>query len=644
MTKILKLSGVVMLILMSLFSGNMVVNAGTEVTVTTETELKNAVTTAGTTATTISIVSNITLTSALKIPSGAVITLTSSGGNISGNIGVESLIVINSGGTLTIGANASDTLTISGNTNSTGLGGAIRVGGTGMLSMNGGTITQNNSGTGGAVRINGNGTFIMNNGTLSQNNSDQGGAVYIAAKGKFVMNGGNVSANKSELGGGIYAAKDSIFELNGGLISGNKANDNGGGIYMFTDYATINAGEISNNSGRLGGGIYTEIGSTATFTNMYVAENTAQVAGGGMWFCPDGTPNYAVTNGVAVINNTADSNGNQFHSDAKNDSGASIYIGNRILGGGKITWYNDVQGARYQPGDTPINVGYQDPTQPLSLDNEVSSSDAQKAKDVAKLFITNNTAAYGGGFASNGVVHFGTQNEDISYTINKVWNDSDNQEGTRPDSITIELLQDGVVLETAVLNEGNNWTYTFSDLPSRVDLANGTHDYVYTIREQDTDNYNASYSEPIVNGMATTITVTNALKKGGFTLIKQDATTSARLAGAEFQLQKADGAIVQEALKTDSNGEIAVTDLAYGSYILIETKAPIGYVLDATPVALEINEETPTLTITVTNTVASVKELPNTGSNTIEVVLFGGGMLILGLVALKLIENRKSVR
>ncbi|EAE6208790.1 LPXTG cell wall anchor domain-containing protein, partial [Listeria innocua] len=76
-------------------------------------------------------------------------------------------------------------------------------------------------------------------------------------------------------------------------------------------------------------------------------------------------------------------------------------------------------------------------------------------------------------------------------------------------------------------------------------------------------------------------------------LTKQDSATKATIAGAEFELQKADGTKVSENLVTDADGKIEVTDLAPGDYQFVETKAATGYVLDATPseFTIEFNQD-----------------------------------------------------
>ena len=61
---------------------------------------------------------------------------------------------------------------------------------------------------------------------------------------------------------------------------------------------------------------------------------------------------------------------------------------------------------------------------------------------------------------------------ETSVTITKVWDDANNQDGVRPDTITIRLLADGaevkhIDLTTENTKEGNanEWTYTFTGLP-----------------------------------------------------------------------------------------------------------------------------------------------------------------------------------
>lgn len=50
--------------------------------------------------------------------------------------------------------------------------------------------------------------------------------------------------------------------------------------------------------------------------------------------------------------------------------------------------------------------------------------------------------------------------------VTKVWDDDDNSQGTRPDSISVQLYGNNETIGNAVvLDNSNNWTYAFKDLP-----------------------------------------------------------------------------------------------------------------------------------------------------------------------------------
>ncbi|ENZ5602478.1 collagen binding domain-containing protein [Enterococcus faecalis] len=77
--------------------------------------------------------------------------------------------------------------------------------------------------------------------------------------------------------------------------------------------------------------------------------------------------------------------------------------------------------------------------------------------------------------------------------------------------------------------------------------------------------------------------------QGGVILEKIDAATAEVLQGAIFKLvNKKTQQVVQENLRTNQSGQIRLAGLEPGLYELIETRAPTGYKLDATPVPFEI--------------------------------------------------------
>ncbi len=123
-----------------------------------------------------------------------------------------------------------------------------------------------------------------------------------------------------------------------------------------------------------------------------------------------------------------------------------------------------------------------------------------------------------------------------------------------------------------------------------------------------------SQTVQIKEGRTVTLTFKNR-PKGSMIIQKRDSLTGQPLPGAEFRLATAagcevglDGVIGDSTLTqnglfiTDSNGEIRITNLAPGAYVLTETKAPAGYVMDSPSTNVVIGANGDTQTVIVTNT------------------------------------------
>ena len=85
--------------------------------------------------------------------------------------------------------------------------------------------------------------------------------------------------------------------------------------------------------------------------------------------------------------------------------------------------------------------------------------------------------------------------------VTKVWNDSDNQDGVRPNNVTVYLFANGVLINSTNLTEANGWKFTFPDL----DVYEDGKVINYTIAEVSVENYTVV----ITNGTAYLWTVTN---------------------------------------------------------------------------------------------------------------------------------------
>lgn len=90
--------------------------------------------------------------------------------------------------------------------------------------------------------------------------------------------------------------------------------------------------------------------------------------------------------------------------------------------------------------------------------------------------------------ASVGFVSATEDSKDISVKI--MWDDANN--AARPDSITVNLIQDGKVVDKATLSEQNSWKTTFNvqdDGTYKVEIDNDLNDYSTKITENDQNSF-----------------------------------------------------------------------------------------------------------------------------------------------------------
>ncbi len=71
----------------------------------------------------------------------------------------------------------------------------------------------------------------------------------------------------------------------------------------------------------------------------------------------------------------------------------------------------------------------------------------------------------------------------------KTWDDADDQDGLRPESITIKLYADGELKDTKTVTEADGWKWAFTDLPKNKNVNGEVTEIVYTIEEVAVDGY-----------------------------------------------------------------------------------------------------------------------------------------------------------
>ncbi|WP_303885693.1 Cna B-type domain-containing protein [Abiotrophia defectiva] len=217
----------------------------------------------------------------------------------------------------------------------------------------------------------------------------------------------------------------------------------------------------------------------------------------------------------------------------------------------------------------------------------------------------------------------------------KTWDDANNQDGKRPESVTVQLYADGQVVASQVVTAANNWTYSFSNLPQ---FAKGKA-ISYSVQELvdaglDKAGYRPSYDGyNIANHYKTEVTTFEVRK------VWNDQNDQDKLRPSQIQVQLyADGKAFGEpvTLKADNDWRHVFADLAKYQegkevvYTVEEVAVPSGYSVTSSQTG--VNQ------VTLTNTHQpkrpedpGKKDLPKTGSAETFSLALAGLMAMTGL-------------
>ncbi len=142
--------------------------------------------------------------------------------------------------------------------------------------------------------------------------------------------------------------------------------------------------------------------------------------------------------------------------------------------------------------------------------------------------------------------------EKTSVSVTKAWADSNDQDGIRPNDVTVSLIANGAETgKTLVLSAGNSWTGTFEDLDK---FVNG-QPVVYTVAEAPVAGYEAVITGTQANGYTITNSHTPAVTEvsGHKTWIDNNDQDGARPASITISLLK-NGQVVDTAVANAANG------------------------------------------------------------------------------------------
>jgi uncharacterized surface anchored protein len=114
------------------------------------------------------------------------------------------------------------------------------------------------------------------------------------------------------------------------------------------------------------------------------------------------------------------------------------------------------------------------------------------------------------------------------------------------------------------------------------DLETGTYIVSETLAPDGYIRSETPKTVVVASGKLTTVEFENK-PLSGIQILKTDEKTNATLAGAVFTVERVNGERVGDKYTTDVAGKIIISDLTEGTYVVSETAAPDGYILDSAP-------------------------------------------------------------
>ena len=157
---------------------------------------------------------------------------------------------------------------------------------------------------------------------------------------------------------------------------------------------------------------------------------------------------------------------------------------------------------------------------------------------------------------------FTVPEEKVSVTVNKVWNDNNNVNSKRPESIKLQVKNGSQVAVEQVVTETENWRYTFTDLPKYNAQGN---ENVYTVDEQETNANDLKFYTKTIEGMTITNTFTVPEDKTEITVNKvwndSENANGKRPENIKLLVKNGDTVVKEQVVTEDENWKYTFTDL-----------------------------------------------------------------------------------
>ena len=150
-------------------------------------------------------------------------------------------------------------------------------------------------------------------------------------------------------------------------------------------------------------------------------------------------------------------------------------------------------------------------TKTLSKDNDwqYTFKDLEKYQDGKEITYTVEEKEVAGytssktGDIESGIIFTNTKTGKTIVEGKKVWNDKDNQSGKRPEEITVNLLANGKVVQSATVSEKLNWQFSFENLDKYDEEG---QEITYSVNEEEVEDYSSKITGDTKNGFTITNT------------------------------------------------------------------------------------------------------------------------------------------
>lgn len=290
----------------------------------------------------------------------------------------------------------------------------------------------------------------------------------------------------------------------------------------------------------------------------------------------------------------------------------------KMAGDGKATYYDGI--VHFRQFNVRLTGIGEDDTLHLTFDEDPIHSEFYLKANGDTVFLDRQGYLASIHHQNNVPLFLNRVVKDTTVTASKQWVDYNDNLALRPESVMVKLWADGVDIDSALLNEDNQWTHSFTGLPrARVDDEYHSIQHIaYTITENAVENYTHNISRTDMYH----VTVHNTLDSS---LLKKDTSITVHkrwISPADATHPDITILLLRDGVKYDSvvlqHGQLTHTftglpyyDIYENGKVVVRTEdlRPFTYTIDERPVrgyTKEVNASFDTITNTIAQSYTSL--------------------------------------